>query len=143
MDQLKQQRQNDMQNFKEHFGAIPPRSTPISGAGQRSFQARTSNMGELTRQDKVEHANIQTQLMPNRTPQMGTRQIPPAIVKNRYGIPTYSQWEYNQYKFPFIPFFRLENNKAIKSDTRAVENNFLLIIIVVAILGALTYRLIR
>lgn len=147
MDQLKQQRQNDTQQFKEHFNSGPTRTGPSevgpSGAGQRSYQARTSNLGKFTRQDKVEHSNIETKLMPNRAPQMGTRPIPPAIVKNKFGIPTYSQWEYNQYTFPFIPFFELKNNKAIKSDTRAIENNFLLILIVVIILGTLTYRLIR
>jgi hypothetical protein len=143
MDQLKQERQSDTQMFKEHFNSGSTSAPPLTGAGARSFQARSTSIGELTRSDKVEKQNIQTQLMPNRTLQAGTRPIPPAIINNIYKIPNFTEKEYNQYAFPFIPYFELKNDRAIKSDTRAVENNILLIIIVIAILGMLTYRLIR
>ena len=138
MDQLKQQRNQDSMQFKEHFNG-----QTMSGSNTRSFQARTSNLGELTRKDKIEKENVQTNMMPNRTHQGMTRPIPPAIVKNPYNIPKFTRKEYNQYAFPFIPYFRIENDKVIKSDTRAVENNFAMILIVIIVLGMLTYRLIR
>ena len=75
MDKFKQQRNTDTMQFKEHFN-------DISMAGNtRSFQARTSNLGELTRIDKVEKQNIKTSMMPNRTRQGLTRPIPPAVIK--------------------------------------------------------------